>query len=126
MLSQCVDCGRPRSTKDQVSFGLNAGGVICRTCRPGKTNVVLLSNDGVDFLLGLSEQANSEQANTEPVNAELAKSEDAVRESAVAYRLGHKKPEQAITSEVRKLMNQYVTHLLGFEPRLLKFLQRLA
>ena len=120
MLSQCVDCGRPRTTNDQVSFGLNAGGVICRTCRPGKMNVVLLSNDGVEFLLGLSELASAEPASAEP-----AKSKNVVSESAVGYRLDQTKPEQAIATEVRKLMNKYVTHLLGFEPRLLKFLQRL-
>ena len=88
-------------------------------------NVVLLSNDGVEFLLGLSEIASGELASAEPSGAEPAKSENVVSESAVGYRLDQTKPEQAIATEVRKLMNKYVTHLLGFEPRLLKFLQRL-
>ena len=35
MLTQCVNCGRERTTQNRVSFGLTAGGIICQTCRPG-------------------------------------------------------------------------------------------
>jgi DNA repair protein RecO (recombination protein O) len=126
MLSKCVDCGRPRTTKDQVSFGLNAGGVICRTCRPGKTNVVLVSNDGVDLLLGLAQLGHAQLGHAQLGHAQLGNASDAVSESPVGYKLNPTQPEQTTMIEVRKLMNKYVTHLLGFEPRLHRFLQRLA
>jgi len=41
ILDHCAGCGREKTLIDQrVNFGLNAGGVLCDTCRQGKTAVV--------------------------------------------------------------------------------------
>ena len=54
MLTNCVDCGRPKTTISRVQFGLNRGGIICQNCRPGKTNVISLSSEGLELLLKMT------------------------------------------------------------------------
>lgn len=51
MLTKCVSCGREKTTIARVSFGLNAGGILCGACRGGESNIVSLSPEGLQFLL---------------------------------------------------------------------------
>ena len=53
MLTRCVSCGREKTMLSEVNFGLNAGGVLCKTCRRGQPNVVQISSSGFQSLLDL-------------------------------------------------------------------------
>jgi len=102
IFSKCAECGRTKTAGIRVSFGLNEGGVLCQKCRVGKQNIVSLSAEAWSFLNELSE-AIAEENNKENGQLRLTQSwpED-------------KKPN----GEVRRVLNQYITHLLGFRPRL--------
>ena len=94
MLDQCVGCGRKKTIETRrVNFGMLAGGIFCDTCRKGKTNVVSLSSEAWKSLIGISQQ---------PQNAiEL---------------------DESHRGELRKFLNQYIAHHLGFKPRLQKYI----
>lgn len=108
MLTQCVDCGRKRQTMNRVHFGLNEGGVICRQCRAGKQNVLSLSSEGLELLLELTTENIRGGASDEEQNKEKKQVS-----SHPAYR------------EVRKLVSKYILHLIGYPPRLHKYLGNL-
>jgi DNA repair protein RecO (recombination protein O) len=110
ILTKCAECGRARTTQNRVQFGLNAGGVLCQKCRAGQSNIIGVSHEGIELLLDLSGDGQKKILR--------------VRESgwAVKQRL---EIAGALVVEVRKLMNKYLSHLLGFEPRLHKFLKNL-
>lgn len=100
ILTKCSSCGREKLEPNRVSFGLNEGGVLCHKCRLGKQNIVSLSHEAWSYLNSLTGAI-----------------------AAVNYQdNGQVRINQALpaepTGEVRKLMNQYITHLLGFRPRL--------
>ena len=99
MLTQCVGCGRQRTKPDQrVSFGLNEGGILCRSCRKGKTNVVGLSSDSWKTMVQFSKVSDDEEP------AVIAES---------------------CRAETRSVMNQYLAHLLGYRPRLQKYITKI-
>ncbi|MCH2183292.1 MAG: DNA repair protein RecO [Mariniblastus sp.] len=98
MLTHCVGCARPRNQPDQrVSFGLNEGGILCRSCRKGKTNVVGLSSDSWKTMVQFA-QADDQEPTT-------------IADSCQA--------------ETRSIMNQYLSHLLGYRPRLQKYITKI-
>ena len=101
MLTQCVSCGRTRKTMNRVHFGLNEGGVICPDCRPGKQNIISLSSEGLELLLKLTDQKTKK---AEPVD---------ISSNHPAY------------AEVRRLVSKYILHLIGYPPRLQKYLGNL-
>ena len=143
MLTKCVSCGREKTTLTSVKFGLNAGGILCQKCRPGQANVVNLSAGGLELLLSLvGGQIGSDRDNSD--NWNLKGQDTKVREKLYGdnrFRIeGAKDTEsdqaaiglddssgktQKELSEVRRLINSYVIHLLGFVPRLHKFLKNI-
>ena len=102
MLTQCVSCGRTRKTMNRVHFGLNEGGVICPDCRPGKQNIISLSSEGLELLLKLTE--------------------DKKTKSRIATEKSSNYPAYP---EVRRLVSKYILHLIGYPPRLQKYLGNL-
>ncbi len=102
MLTQCVGCGRMRRTMNRVHFGLNEGGVICPDCRPGKQNIVSLSSEGLELLLNLTDHTKIKSMKTEDYSSNHS-----------AY------------PEVRRLVSKYILHLIGYPPRLQKYLGNL-
>lgn len=95
MLEQCVGCGRGKQFNDlNVQFGLRLGGILCATCRKGKTSVVSLSASAWQMLLRLIKPDSSQ-----PIDE-----------------LG---PNQG---EIRQFMNQYISHHLGHRPKMQKYL----
>ncbi len=99
MVDRCVRCGEKDSkTKNRIYFGLLDGGLLCDQCRPGKTNVLSVTRESVQFI------------------DQLARS-DASQHSIEL--------EQKQKSEVRQLMNRYITHLLGKPPRLQEYLKKI-
>lgn len=102
MLTQCVSCGRERKTMNRVHFGLNEGGVICPDCRPGKQNIISLSSEGLELLLYLTDHSKIKSKNT------------------IEFSSNH-----PAYPEVRRLVSKYVLHLIGYPPRLQKYLGNL-
>ncbi len=123
MLTQCVDCGRERTTNNRVSFGLTAGGIICQSCRTSQTNVVGVSAAGIGLLIDLSEISRDETRTDGNVESAGLLTVNEGRERYASF-----PSTESIESatEIRKLINHYLTHLLGFEPRLHRFLKQLA
>ena len=93
---------------------MNAGGLLCQNCSRGQTNVISLSPEGIGLLLELA--GNSQ----EKLDVDAMRVSEAKNNSS--FELPNNQHE---TQEVRQLMNQYITHLLGFPPRLHKFLKNL-
>jgi DNA repair protein RecO (recombination protein O) len=102
MLTQCVSCGRTRKTMNRVHFGLNEGGVICPDCRAGKQNIISLSSDGLELLLTLTDHTKIKSMKT------------------TQYSSNH-----SAYPEVRRLVSKYILHLIGYPPRLQKYLGNL-
>lgn len=92
-LNQCAGCGVPRTASGAVPFGLDAGGVLCQKCRPGQRNVIRISAAAWQTLERL-------------INGNRLLPD-----------------EEWPRGEVRKLMNSFMTHLIGYPPRLHRFLE---
>jgi DNA repair protein RecO (recombination protein O) len=152
MLDRCVGCGRERKSDTRVSFGLNAGGLICRSCRPGKSSLVIASPESIQLLRGLRKERTAQKRfmqkessddttsrlkpNTEELVSpeEIASWSQSVREESVCQfepnraSLSHQVKDSTdldTLNEARRLMTNYITHLQGFPPRLHKFLKNL-
>ena len=111
MLTKCVGCGKERTTQNQANFGLNAGGLLCPQCHRGQSNVINVSPAAIDLLLQLA--ANNQVLS--PANSA------SVRESVVTTWNRSNSGDSSLP-EVRKLLNKYMTQLMGSPPRLHKFL----
>lgn len=99
LLDQCVECGTEMNGSGRVAFGMLAGGVLCARCRPGKPKVVSLS--------GAAWQMLRDYARC-----------DEPRPSG--------EPDRRAYGEVRGVLNQYLSHLLGRRPRMHEYLGVLA
>lgn len=106
MLTHCVDCGRKKTTVNRVQFGLNRGGIICQNCRPGKTNIVSLSSQGLELMLKLTGKSIPR-----PTGGAGEQTTDLID---VCDQPGYR--------EVRQLISKYITHLIGHPPRLHQYL----
>ena len=123
MLTRCVSCGREKTMLSEVNFGLNAGGVLCQTCRRGKPNVVQVSSVGFQSLLDLvGAQIGQQESNSDNWNQAHQIKERRVRSWASTKM----KPSSADDfSEIRDLIRLYITHLLGYPPKLYSFMKQL-
>ena len=151
MRTKCVSCGREKTTIARVSFGLNAGGILCASCRGGESNIVSLSPEGLQFLLEMvGGQIGEQSRNSDNWNVhrqeffggddhQNSQTELVGRESTFGAMAGCSEldgndcvdvdaagmePDRCL-KEVRRLIHKYITHLLGFQPKLYKFLGNL-
>jgi DNA repair protein RecO (recombination protein O) len=93
----CSGCGAGVVVGEgSVAFSVAAGGILCRACQPGHRDRQTLSAVGLGFLRALAEA--SDDWERLPAGAD---------------------------AEVRRLLGQYVTWLLGRRPRLLAYLERM-
>ena len=144
MLTRCADCGREKTTLSEIQFGLTAGGVLCKDCLPGKRNVVTVSESAFQYLLHLSgaqigeQDENSDNWNhTDRVNESRLrhKSWMSASDSFVSKKMESTEPDLAsvrtnndlhpnkdVIEEVRKLLSQYMVHLVGQPLRVQRFL----
>jgi len=151
MLTKCVSCGREKTTIARVSFGLNAGGILCGACRGSESNIVSLSPEGLQFLLEIvGGQIGEQSRNSDNWNGQrqelLSVGENQNSQIELDGRdsfsgLTGQSPDADNTElleadatgtdadrclkEVRRLIHKYITHLLGFQPKLYKFLGNL-
>src|SRR5690606_6201737 len=89
-LDDCVSCGKTIETVGRVSFGLLAGGVLCSACRSGQRQVVSLSAPALAAMRRFA----------------VLTGEDATPEL-----------DRPVRGELRGVMNQYFSHLLGHKPK---------
>ncbi|HEV3021719.1 MAG TPA: DNA repair protein RecO C-terminal domain-containing protein, partial [Pirellulales bacterium] len=105
-LADCVECGRSLTAEDagsasgRVAFGVVAGGVLCGRCRPGKKQVVSVNVATLRTLMRFANPAD-----------------DTWRRSMI---------DRSTRGELRGVMNQYLCHLLGRQPRMHGYLGTLA
>lgn len=88
----CVQCGRPVAPADRVAFGLLSGGVLCGDCRSGKRQVVSISGGTLRAMIDLADLSGENWTRTE-LNAKTR-------------------------GELRGLIGNYISHLLGHRPRM--------
>jgi DNA repair protein RecO (recombination protein O) len=96
-LKHCAACGRPVESPPagrRLVFSSAAGGIVCPACQPG-------------------------QRERRPISPDAWLALQALSESGEAWR---REWPAAVRAEVRQLLGQYVTYLLGRQPRLLPYL----
>jgi len=100
-LEHCVECNAAIAGTGRVAFGWASGGVLCWQCRPGKRQVISLSPAAWQELRRLAPPAANGSAREHEELAPLARNEHA---------------------ELRRVMNQYISGLVGHELRLMRYL----
>jgi DNA repair protein RecO (recombination protein O) len=94
-LTTCAACGESIPAAEAgLVFSPSAGGVLCRNCRPKHRDARPLSAEGWRALQVWSDSGDAWQGTWDP----------------------------AVRAEIRQILNQYVTYLLGRRPRLLPYL----
>ena len=130
MLTRCVSCGREKTMLSDVNFGLNAGGVLCKTCRRGQPNVVQVSSAGFQSLLNLvGAQIGEQESNSDNWNQAHQVNERRTRFST-SQMTNQTSSDNSFddsvedVTEIRDLMKLYITHLLGYPPKLYSFMKQ--
>lgn len=93
-LAACAACASPISAARGLAFNPAAGGVLCPACVPGHRGSRPLTAPAWQALLALAESGEAWREAWDP----------------------------AVRTELRLVLNQYVTYLLGRRPRLLSYL----
>ena len=122
MLSRCCSCGREKTKIEKVQFALGDGGVICQRCRAGKANVVSVSRDAFALLVSI---AGVKLPGADRITVGGRSEHDATdgNRSGESEILATDLAKEPGFVEVRRLMQKTITHQVGREPRLLKFLK---
>ena len=95
-LDRCVETGKPVPTEGHLYFGLLAGGVLSSEARPGHRKVVRVHAEVIRLF---KQFADGDQ--------------DAWRSTPIDSR---------IAGELRGLVNSYMSHVLGHEPKMLPYM----
>ncbi len=99
-LDTCVECGIAVPATGRVHFGQIHGGVLCGTCREGKTQVVSISAAALRIMAALADpQSRSWQRVTLDSRSQ---------------------------GELRGVLNLYLSHLMGHRPRMHEYLGHLS
>lgn len=114
---RCVECGVQLAAGQRVAIGLLVGGPLCSRCKAGQRHVISLSERGIETLRALGKSIRMGIAETEGVFP-WPPLPDAAAETAS---VGSTKT----FGELRGLMNQRMSHLLGRRPRMYPFLTTL-
>ncbi len=91
-LVSCAECGKEVGKRGRVAFGQLSGGVLCEACRPGKRQIVSVSEAAITALRQLAD-------------------ESAAPGESVAL-------ARSTSGELRGLMNQYLCNLFGRKLRM--------
>jgi DNA repair protein RecO (recombination protein O) len=93
----CVQCGNRVEPAGRVAFGLLAGGVLCPNCRGGKRQVVAVGGKTLQAIGKLGDTSSEDWRQFEF--------------------------DSRTRGELRGLLNNYLSHLLGHKPRMHEYLQ---
>lgn len=99
-LDACVECGSAIGQTGRVAFGPIDGGVLCPACRAGKSHVISVS---AGVLRAMAQLADPDRH---------------------AWRRLEIDPRSL--GELRRVMNHYMTHLLGRKPRMHEYMGMLG
>ena len=97
-LEDCAQCGKPvepLSLGGKYAFGLEAGGLICPSCRPGQKHLAFVNDEALDALRALNASGSGWR------------------------RLD---PSRATLVSLRETLGGVMSHLIGRRPRLLSYL----
>ncbi len=83
------------ASKTTLQFGLLAGGLLCRKCRPGHRSVVSITAETCDYMQRLALVESDWQS---------------------------LQPSDRVRAESRQVLNQFVSHTVGFRPKAQNFL----
>src|SRR3990172_5061543 len=97
-LERCVGCGRGVPASGRMFFGLTAGGVLCAQCRPGQRRVVTVHGGTTKVLEALADPRRTNWSRL--------------------------KVAPGLLQEVRSVLGQYVSHLIGRRPKMLDYLSK--
>ena len=95
-LEQCAECGTKIDLTGRIAFGGIHGGALCRECRSGKSNVVLVSARVLQTMAQLADLETQTWRRMEI--------------------------DARILGELRSVLNHYIANLLGRKPRLYDYL----
>lgn len=110
-LDACVECGTRLDSTVRLAFGLLAGGVLCRRCKAGQRHVVSMSPGAIALMKQMIGQVTETS-----VTAEQMLNNQGPRWESMA---------SPARGELRGLMNQRMSHMLGKRPKLYPFLTTL-
>jgi DNA repair protein RecO (recombination protein O) len=96
-LDCCAECGVPATLGRQVAFGL--GGVLCGQCREGKKHVTVVD---AGVIKTMQQFANPQ-----------------------GYSWQRLETDRRLMAQLRGVLNNYITHLLGKRPKLHRYLASL-
>ena len=99
-LDRCAECGSAIAAEGRVPFGQLAGGVLCPRCRPGQRQVISVRREVVQLLRHFADlKSDSWQ---------------------------HVSMDGHFRGELRAVLNQYISHLMGHRPRMHAYLGNLV
>ncbi len=96
-LDNCVECGEPVPRQTRMAFGLLAGGVLCARCRPGKKHVASVTPATLEVMRTFADNGKDAWRNL--------------------------KIDRANGGELRGVLNQYISHLIGHKPKMHRYLE---
>jgi DNA repair protein RecO (recombination protein O) len=99
-LDVCAECGTPIEATGRVPFAMVDGGAVCGKCRVGKKQVVSVSPAVLQMMKQFSE-------------------EDADTWTSIDI-------DRRVYGELRGVLNNYLSHLIGHPPKMHKLLGTLA
>ena len=95
-LTTCADCGKEIGAASRVPFGPLAGGVLCTSCRLGKQHIISVSAAAIETLVRFADATS-----------------DSWRQTEI---------ERRLLGELRGVMNRYLSHLIGHQPKMHRYL----
>ncbi len=96
-LNNCVGCGNTIPSEKRYFFGLRDGGVFCADCRRAKKAVASMSAESLELMQQFADP-NYNWQRTESSSKQIG--------------------------EVRALTLRYTSHVLGYEPKLQKYIEK--
>ena len=96
LLDRCAECGAAVELVERMAFGAMHGGVLCKACRPGKSDVASVTAGMLKTMKVLADPHGQ-----------------AWKRIEIDLRMW---------SEMRSVLNHYFVNLLGREPRMYRYL----
>lgn len=112
MLDACCGCANGLPAAARQPFGLLAGGLLCPRCRPGQMQVVSLSHDAVSLAQNLSGQ-RVHQPDCLPSGEN---NPAGLPQKGLPKDPGRPPAPNVIYAELRGLVSQFESSLLGYKP----------
>lgn len=98
-LEECVHCGAAIGPAARIPLSYEEGGVLCARCRPGKRNVVAISQAAWRAMRFLGEERTS------------------ASEHGAVPLAGLEQLPSGVLGELRPIVSHYVNHVVGHVPR---------